>query len=82
MDEVEIRKEILRKVYDLNKIRDGYLVDSRDLLEKLDVKPEDLFSNAEYLEKDGYIVLEKFLGSEFKAKITPDGIKKVEKMGY
>ena len=82
MDEVEIRQRILKNIYDLNKITQDYPVDSRDLMEKLNVTSEELFSNVKYLEEDGYLELEKFLGDEFKAKITPKGIKKVEKMGY
>jgi DNA-binding MarR family transcriptional regulator len=82
MDEVEIRRKILKNIYDLDKITQGYSFDSRDLIEKLNVTSEELFSNAKDLEKDGYIELEKFLGDEFKAKITPQGIKKVEKMDY
>ena len=80
MDEVEIRRKILYIIYDLNKITQGYSVDSRDLNEKMDVSTEELLSNVKYLEGDGYLELEKFLGNEFKAKITPQGIKKVEKM--
>ena len=82
MDEVEIRTKILKIIYDLNRINQGYSVDSRDLMEKLDVKSEDLFSNVKYLEHDGYLELEEYLGHEFKAKITHKGIEKVEKMGY
>ncbi len=82
MDEVEIRRRILKNIYDLNKITQDYPVDSRDLIEKLDVTSEELFFNVKYLEEDGYVDIEKFLGDEFKAKITPKGIKKVEKMGY
>jgi Mn-dependent DtxR family transcriptional regulator len=82
MDEVEIRRRILKNIYDLNKISQDYPVDSRDLMEKLNITSEELFFNAKYLEEDGYVELEKFLGDEFKAKITPQGIKKVEKMGY
>jgi len=82
LDEVEIRREILKIVYDLNKVSKGYSVDSRDLMEKLDVTSKDLFSNVKSLEGDGYLELEEFLGKEFKAKITPQGIEKVEKMGY
>ncbi len=82
MDEVEIRKRILKNIYDLNEITQDYPVDSRDLMERLNVTSEELFSNVKYLEEDGYIELEIFLGNEFKAKITPQGIKKVEKMGY
>jgi Mn-dependent DtxR family transcriptional regulator len=82
VDEVEIRREILRIIYDLNKVSQGYSVDSRDLLEKLDVTSNELFSNVKFLEGDGYLELEEFLGKEFKAKITPKGMEKVEKMGY
>lgn len=82
MDEVEIRRKILKNIYDLDKITQGYSFDSRDLIEKLNVTSDELFSNAKDLEKDGYIELEKFLGDEFKAKITLQGIKKVEKMDY
>ena len=82
MDEVEIRLRILKNIYDLNKISQDYPVDSRDLMEKLNITSEELFFNAKYLEEDGYVDIEKFLGDEFKAKITPQGIKKVEKMGY
>jgi DNA-binding MarR family transcriptional regulator len=82
MDEVEIRRKILKNIYNLNKISYGYLVDSRDLMDTLDITSEELFSNVKDLEKDGYLELEIFLGNEFKAKITPQGIKKVEKMGY
>ena len=82
MDEVEIRKKILKNIYHLNEITQDYPVDSRDLMERLDVTSEELLSNVKYLEEDGYIELEIFLGNEFKAKITPQGIKKVEKMGY
>lgn len=82
MGEVEIRRKILKNIYDLDKITQGYSFDSRDLIEKLNVTSEELFSNAKDLEKDGCIELEKFLGDEFKAKITSQGIKKVEKMDY
>ena len=82
MDEVEIRKKILKNIYQLNEITQDYPVDSRDLMERLDVTFEELFFNVKYLEEDGYLKLEIFLGNEFKAKITPQGIKKVEKMGY
>ena len=80
MDEVEIRRKILYIIYDLNKITQDYSVDSRDLKEKMDVSTEELLSNVKYLEGDGYLELEEFLGNEFKAKITLQGIKKVEKM--
>ena len=72
----------MKNIYDLDKITYGYSVDSKDLMETLNVKSEGLFSNVKYQEKNGYLELEKFLGNEFKAKITPQGIKKVEKMGY
>jgi Mn-dependent DtxR family transcriptional regulator len=80
MDEVEIRRKILYIIYDLNKITQEYSIDSRDLKEKMDVSTEELLSNVKYLEGDGYLELEEFLGNEFKAKITLQGIKKVEKM--
>ena len=82
MDEVEIRRKILKNIYNKDKIPYRYSVDSRDLMETLDITSEELFSNVKDLEKDGYLELEIFLGNEFKAKITPQGIKKVEKMGY
>jgi len=82
MDEVEIRKKILKNIYHFNEITKDYPVDSRDLMDRLDVTAEELLSNVKYLEEDGYVVLEIFLGNEFKAKITPKGIIKVEKMGY
>jgi Mn-dependent DtxR family transcriptional regulator len=82
MDEVEIRRKVLKKIYNLNKINHGYSVDSRDLMETLDITSDELSYNVKDLEKDGYLDIEKFIGNEFKAKITPKGIKKVEKMGY
>ena len=82
MDEVEIRKKILKNIYHFNEITKDYPVDSRDLMDRLDVTAEELLSNVKYLEEDGYVELEIFLGNEFKAKITPKGINKVEKMGY
>jgi hypothetical protein len=82
MDEVEIRREILKIIFELNEITQGYSVDSRDLLEKFDLTSKELYSNVKYLEGDGYLELEEFLGDEFKAKITKQGVKKVEKMGY
>jgi hypothetical protein len=82
MDEVEIRREILKIIFELNEITQGYSVDSRDLMEKFDLTSKELYSNVKYLEGDGYLELEEFLGDEFKAKITNQGIKKVEKMGY
>ncbi len=82
MDEVKIRRNILKNIYELNKINRGYAVDSRDLMEKFDVTSEELFSNVKDLESDGYLELEIFFGDEFKAKITTQGIEKVEKMGY
>jgi DNA-binding MarR family transcriptional regulator len=82
MDEVEIRRKILKIIYELNEITQGYSVDSRDLMEKFDLTSKELHSNVKYLEGDGYLELEEFLGDEFKAKITNQGIKKVEKMGY
>jgi hypothetical protein len=82
MDEVEIRREILKIIFELNEITQGYSVDSRDLMEKFDLTSKELYSNVKYLEGDGYLELEEFLGNEFKAKITNQGIKKVEKMGY
>jgi hypothetical protein len=82
MDEVEIRREILKTIFELNEITQGYSVDSRDLIEKFDLTSKELYSNVKYLEGDGYLELEEFLGDEFKAKITNQGIKKVEKMGY
>jgi Mn-dependent DtxR family transcriptional regulator len=82
MDEVEVRRKILKNIYELNKLSQGYSVDSRDLMEKFDVTSEELFFNIKDLESDGYLELEIFLGDEFKAKITPQGIKKVENMGY
>ena len=82
MDEVEIRREILKIIFELNEITQGYSVDSRDLMEKFDLTSKELYSNVKYLEGDGYLELEEFLGDEFKAKITHQGIKKVEKMGY
>jgi DNA-binding transcriptional ArsR family regulator len=82
MDEVEIRREILKIIFELNEITQGYSVDSRDLMEKFDLTQKELYSHVKYLEGDGYLELEEFLGNEFKAKITNQGIKKVEKMGY
>ncbi len=78
----KLGQKILKNIYQLNEITQDYPVDSRDLMERLNVTSEELFSNVKYLEEDGYIELEIFLGNEFKAKITPQGIKKVEKMGY
>lgn len=82
MDEVKIRSKILKIIYELDKISNGYKVDSRDLLERLDVSNDELLSNAKYLEKDGYLELEEYLGEEFKAKITSEGRDKVEKMDF
>ena len=82
MDEVKIRSKILKIIYELDKISNGYKVDSRDLLERIDVSNDELLSNAKYLEKDGYLELEEYLGKEFKAKITSDGRDKVEKMDF
>jgi hypothetical protein len=82
MDEVEIRSKILKIIYELDKISKGYKVDSRDLLERIDVSSGELLSNAKYLEGDGYLELQIFMGNEFKAKITANGRDKVEKMGY
>jgi len=82
MDEVKIRSKILKIIYELDKISHGYKVDSRDLLERIDISSGELLSNAKYLERDGYLELEEYLGEEFKAKITQEGIKKVEKMSY
>jgi len=49
MDEVEIRRKILKILYNINKINHGYPVDSEDLKDKLDVTLEELLSNVKYL---------------------------------
>ncbi|HEX7468497.1 MAG TPA: hypothetical protein VF324_07950 [Methanobacterium sp.] len=68
MDEVEIRKKILKNIYQLNEITQDYPVDSRDLMERLDVTSEELFFNVKYLEEDGYLKLEIFLGNNLRQK--------------
>jgi Mn-dependent DtxR family transcriptional regulator len=80
MDEVEIRRKILKILYNINKINHRYPVDSEDLKEKLDVTLEESLSNVKYLKGDGYVELQEVLGDEFEVKITQHGIKKVEKM--
>ena len=84
MDEIELRKKIMKILYESDKKNPGYPLSSDDLKEILDgeydeVEYEELFSNADYLKGDGYIEIEEFLGNDFEAKITHQGKVKVEK---
>lgn len=84
MDEIELRKKIMKILYESDGKNPGYPVSSDDLKEILDgeydeVEYEELFSNADYLKGDGNIEIEEFLGNDFEAKITPQGKKLVEK---
>ncbi len=74
----EEHKETLKILYDSYNENPGYQVDSNDLKEKLDVKPDELVIIANYLEGEGYITIEPYLDG-FEATITRQGIKLVKK---
>ena len=71
-------KKILKIIYESNKKDPSYQVDNNDLIEKLDVKPDELVTITNYLEGERYIKIEPYLDG-FEVNITPRGIKLVEK---
>jgi Mn-dependent DtxR family transcriptional regulator len=71
-------KKILKIIYESNKKNPSYQVDNNDLIEKLDVKPDELVTITNYLEGERYITIEPYLDG-FEVNITPRGIKLVEK---
>ena len=71
-------KKILKIIYESNKKNPSYQVDNNDLIEKLDVKPDELVTITNYLEGERYIKIEPYLDG-FEVNITPRGIKLVEK---
>ena len=71
-------KKILKIIYDSYNKNPGYQVDNKDLIEKLDVKPDELVVITNYLEGERYIKIEPYLNG-FEVNITPHGIKLVEK---
>jgi Mn-dependent DtxR family transcriptional regulator len=71
-------KKILKLIYESNKKNPGYQVDNNDLIEKLDVKPDELVTITNYLEGERYITIEPYLDG-FEVNITLQGKKLVEK---
>ena len=71
-------KKILKIIYESNKNNPSYQVDNNDLIEKLDVKPDELITITNYLEGERYITIEPYLDG-FEVNITLRGIKLVEK---
>jgi Mn-dependent DtxR family transcriptional regulator len=71
-------KKILKIIYESNKKNPSYQVDNNYLIEKLDVKPDELVTITNYLEGERYIKIEPYLDG-FEVNITPRGRKLVEK---
>ncbi len=71
-------KKVLKIIYESNKKNPSYQVDNNDLIEKLDVKPDELVTITNYLEGERYIIIEPYLDG-FEVNITPHGRKLVEK---
>jgi Mn-dependent DtxR family transcriptional regulator len=71
-------KKILKIIYESYKKDPRYQVDNKDLIEKLDVKPDELVTITKYLEGERYIKMDPYLDG-FEVNITPRGRKLVEK---
>ena len=71
-------KKILKIIYESNKKNPSYQVDNKDLIENLDVKPDELVIITNYLEGERYIKIDPYLDG-FEVNITPRGRKLVEK---
>ena len=71
-------KKILKIIYESYNKNPGYQVDNKDLIEKLDVKPDELVTITNYLEGERYIKIDPYLDG-FEVNITPRGRKLVEK---
>jgi hypothetical protein len=71
-------KKILKLIYESNKKNPGYQVDKNDLIEKFDIKPDELVTITNYLEGERYITIEPYLDG-FEVNITLQGKKLVEK---
>lgn len=65
-------KKILKIIYESNKKNPSYQVDNKDLLENLDVKPDELVTITNYLEGERYIQIDPYLDG-FEVNITPRG---------
>jgi len=79
MTNQEIRRKILELLYNEYQIHPYLTVSAKDLLYKIGITKQELFTNIVYLEEKGYVELQKALGTPFiSARISVYGIELVE----
>ncbi len=80
MDNDEIRKRILVKMYDLERELAGNVVASTKLSKELNIPDEDVGFNIRFLAEEGYITADPLHSKTYSAMvgITPKGIITVE----
>ncbi len=78
MNSQEIRFNILNILYEKERKDHGRGMSSKDLLDKLSITEEELDFNINYVADKYWVKLIKFLGGNFIANITADGIDLVE----
>ncbi|MBM4240967.1 MAG: hypothetical protein FJ150_04815 [Euryarchaeota archaeon] len=80
MDNIEIRRKILEKLYDTEKINPGNIISSIDLGNELNISNEDLGFNIKYLKEKQFINAEQMATPFYSAllSIAPYGIDIVE----
>ena len=78
MNNQEVRFNILKKLYEKERNSPGRGTSSADLLKELSISENDLSFNIRYLEDKYWVKLTKFLGGNFIANITSEGIDLVE----
>src|SRR3989338_97302 len=78
MNNQEVRFNILKKLYEKEINSPGRGTSSADLLKELSIPEKDLDFNIRYLEDKYWVKLIKFLGGNFIANLTSEGIDLVE----
>ena len=78
MNENQIRREILKILYDDERKSSVSFLDSKTLERNLNIDENDLRFNVNYLENKGYLKKEGFLGGDFIANISHKGIDLIE----
>ncbi len=79
MDENVLRREILKILYDYERINPGDFVDYNDIMSKLNnIETNQLIFNMDYLENRGYLKQMKLASGGFLTNITCNGIDLIE----
>ncbi len=78
MDNNQIRRKILKSLYEVERNTPGMDIYSPEIKQKLGIDDTKLNFNINYLENEGYIDVSRYADGEFDAKIKSSGINLVE----